>query len=91
MKVKKEKVFLIVLLILSFLRFFYKIQERAMFEYDQEFLILEAKKIIIDRKITLIGAPTSIGGMFIAPLYSYLVALREKRFNNFIVQKRTLK
>ena len=75
MKVKKEKVFLIVLLILSFLRFFYKIQERAMFEYDQEFLILEAKKIIIDKKITLIGAPTSIGGMFIAPLYSYLVAL----------------
>lgn len=74
-KFKKEKIFLIILLILSFLRFFYKIEERAMFEYDQEFLAMEAKKIVIDRKLTLIGAPTSIGGMFIGPFYSYLVAL----------------
>lgn len=75
MQLSKEKLFFAFLLLFSLVRFFYKIGDRAMFEYDQEFLALEAKKIVIDKKLTLIGAPTSIGGIFIAPLYSYLAAL----------------
>lgn len=45
----------------------------SMFEADQEYLAL-AGKSILNGKLTLIGAQTSTGGMFIGPLYNYLVA-----------------
>jgi len=46
----------------------------SLFESDQETLTIAAKNIL-DGHFTLIGAPTSVGGMFIAPLYNYFVAV----------------
>jgi hypothetical protein len=43
----------------------------SMFEADQEYLALSTKRILAG-DLTLIGAPTSVGGMFIGPLYNYL-------------------
>ena len=45
----------------------------SMFESDQEYLALSGQAIL-NGDFTLIGAPTSVGGMFIGPLYNYLVA-----------------
>lgn len=47
---------------------------QSMFEADQEYLAL-AGKSILEGDFTLLGAPTSAGGMFVGPLYNYLVAV----------------
>lgn len=44
----------------------------SLFESDQETLTIAAKSIM-EEHLSLIGAPTSIGGMFIAPFYNYFV------------------
>ncbi|MBI5356974.1 glycosyltransferase family 39 protein [Candidatus Collierbacteria bacterium] len=46
----------------------------SLFESDQETLTIAAKNIL-GGHFSLIGAPTSVGGMFIAPLYNYFVAI----------------
>lgn len=46
---------------------------RSIFEADQEYLALSGQAIL-NGDLTLIGAPTSVGGMFVGPLYNYLVA-----------------
>lgn len=45
----------------------------TLFEADQEYLALSGKAIL-DGHLTLIGAPTSVGNMFIGPFYNYLTA-----------------
>ena len=45
----------------------------SLFESDQETLTIAAKNIL-EGHFSLIGAPTSVGGMFIAPFYNYFVA-----------------
>lgn len=45
----------------------------SLFDADQEYLALSAQSIL-GGKLTLLGAPTSVGGMFIGPLYNYLIA-----------------
>lgn len=45
----------------------------SLFESDQETLTIAAKSIL-EGHLSLIGAPTSVGGMFIAPFYNYFVA-----------------
>lgn len=45
----------------------------SLFESDQETLTIAAKSIL-EGKLSLIGAPTSVGGMFIAPFYNYFTA-----------------
>lgn len=45
----------------------------SLFESDQETLTIAAKNIL-EGHLSLIGAPTSVGGMFIAPFYNYFVA-----------------
>jgi len=68
-------VIFLVLLILASIKYFYKFEERAFFEFDQEYLAWQAKEILVDKKFSLIGAPTSVGGMFIGPLYNYFMAM----------------
>lgn len=46
----------------------------SLFESDQETLTIAAKNIL-EGHFSLIGAPTSVGGMFIAPLYNYFVSI----------------
>ncbi len=69
---RKEKIILAILLIVGFLLRIYKLEERLFFDWDQENFAWEAKKMLIDRKFTLIGAPTSIGGIHLGPFYTYL-------------------
>lgn len=62
----------VVLFILGLIKYFYHLPS-SMFEADQEYLALSGQAILRG-DFTLIGAPTSVGGMFIGPLYNYLVA-----------------
>lgn len=71
---KKSFFYLFFIFIVFFLRF-YNLEKITGFAADQEFYSWEAKKILIDHKLTLIGIPTSFGGLFVAPLYTYLAAL----------------
>lgn len=72
---QKELLVLLLILILSSFKYFYQALVINSFDFDHEFLALEAWKIVKDHRFTLIGAPTSVGGLFIGPLYTYLVAL----------------
>lgn len=72
---KNLEVFVVfIFLLLSVIKAGYQLPERAIFEYDQEYLAQSAKSIITDNHFTLIGAPTSVGSMFIGPFYNYVVA-----------------
>lgn len=62
----------LILFLLGLIKYFYHLPS-FMFEADQEYLALSGKTIL-NGDFTLIGAPTSVGGMFIGPLYNYLVA-----------------
>lgn len=70
---KKLKSLILLILGFSLLKYSYQALVLSPFEIDQEFLSLEAWQIIKDKNLTLIGAPTSVGGIFIGPLYTYLV------------------
>jgi 4-amino-4-deoxy-L-arabinose transferase-like glycosyltransferase len=69
---RKEKIILAILLIVGLLLRIYKLEERLSFDWDQENFAWEAKKMIVDHKLTLIGAPTSVGGIHLGPFYTYL-------------------
>lgn len=64
----------IFLLLLSIIKYFFRFYRLAYFEHDQEYLAAQAKMILVDKHLTLIGAPTSVGGMFIGPAYNYFMA-----------------
>lgn len=68
---------LIVGLILSLAatKYFYQALVLNPFEIDQEFLALEAWNFLKEGKATLIGAHTSVGGMYIGPFYTYFITL----------------
>lgn len=70
----RNQLIIIIFVTLTFIKSFYQLNERAAFEYDQEYLALAAKSLLIDKKLTLIGAPTSVGDIFIGPLYTYVAA-----------------
>lgn len=73
MKNKPSIIIISLLLILSAIKYF-RFLPRSPFEADQEYLAVSADSIL-KGKLTLIGAPTSVGGMFIGPLYNYLIAI----------------
>lgn len=60
--------------LLAIFKYFYLFPQRAMFDFDQEYLAMSAKSILVDHKLTLIGASTSVGEIFIGPLYNYFIA-----------------
>jgi 4-amino-4-deoxy-L-arabinose transferase-like glycosyltransferase len=63
---------LLILLLASFLRF-YRIAEYMTFLGDEGRDALAVKRIIVDHKFRLIGPVTSIGNMYLGPLYYYLM------------------
>lgn len=69
---KKYFLTVIILTILAALKYFWFLPQMP-FDADQEYLAVKSDEIL-SGKLTLLGAPTSIGGMFIGPLYSYFVA-----------------
>lgn len=69
---KSEKLFLFFCVLGGlFLRFF-KLKDRLSFDWDQENFAWLAKELISDGKFTLLGAPTSVGGIHLGPFYTYL-------------------
>jgi len=75
MRLNKTYLALLSVLVIAASKYLYQAIVINPFEIDQEFLALESWKIIKDHKLTLIGAPTSVGGIFVGPLYTYFVAL----------------
>lgn len=68
--------FLILLMILmlgAFLRF-YKIREYMTFLGDEGRDMLVVKRMIVDHKFTLLGPITSVGSMYMGPVYYYFMA-----------------
>lgn len=63
---------ILLLLLLAGLKFYSQVST-SRFEADQEYLALSSRAILRG-DLTLIGAPTSIGGMFVGPLYTYVSA-----------------
>ncbi len=74
-KHQTEAFFLIALLILaSFLRF-WRLPEYMTFLGDEGRDALIVKKILVDHDFPLIGPPTSVGNMYLGPLYYYMMAV----------------
>lgn len=61
-----------ILLLSGFLRF-YRIEDLAGFDFDQE-LAVQVGQRILNGKLTLIGQETSVPGIFVGPWYNYNVA-----------------
>jgi 4-amino-4-deoxy-L-arabinose transferase-like glycosyltransferase len=76
--VKKNKlefaIILAILLIAVFLRF-YKIDQYMNFLGDEGRDALMIKRILVENDYPLLGPPTSIGNMYLGPLYYYMMAL----------------
>ncbi len=54
--------------------YFSRYPQLATFDADQEFFARQYVEIFLQHKPTLIGIQTSVGGMFVGPLYTYLTA-----------------
>lgn len=65
----------IILLLLAAAKYGYQALVLAPFEIDQEFLAGEAWNFLKLGKTTLIGAHTSVGGIYIGPFYTYFITL----------------
>lgn len=65
----------LLLFILSLFLYFYRCQKMFAFDADQEFYANQYVQIVLGHKLTFLGIETSIGGMFVGPLYTYLNAL----------------
>lgn len=58
----------------SIIIYFYKYPKLIVFDADQEFYAKQYVEIVKLGKPTLVGIQTSFGGLFVGPLYSYLIA-----------------
>ncbi len=73
---KRAWIFLLAILILLIFFRFYQLEERAQFTWDQVDNAWQAKNIIINHRYPLLGMPVKQDtGIFIGPLYYYLIAL----------------
>ena len=75
MKLPKGWPIILFILCLAAAKYFYQAIIINPFEIDQEFLALEAWNFLKLGKATLIGAHTSVGGMYIGPFYTYFITL----------------
>ncbi|HUS60363.1 MAG TPA: glycosyltransferase family 39 protein [Nevskiaceae bacterium] len=67
-------ILLAVLLTASFFRF-YRLNDFAIFLGDEGRDTLIVKRIIVDHKFTLLGPMTSVGNMYLGPIYYYLMII----------------
>ena len=70
---KKNYILLLTLAFGLFLRI-YRLEELAGFDFDQEKAAFWIRDFLIHGKISLIGQEISTGGIFIGPLYFYLLS-----------------
>lgn len=72
---QKPLVILSIIVLLGVLLRIYKLEIFYPFGHDQDLWAWIAKDIVVDHHIRLIGQETSITGVFIGPLFYYLIAL----------------
>lgn len=72
---KTDILYLSLITVLASIKYLYQALVLNPFEIDQEFLSLEAWNFLKEGKPTLIGAHTSVGGMYIGPFYTHFVTL----------------
>lgn len=75
---------LFILLLIVLLGFFFRVYKMEIFYpwgHDQDLFAWIAKDIVIDGHLRLIGQETSITGIFIGPLFYYLIAISFAIFN----------
>jgi glycosyltransferase involved in cell wall biosynthesis len=74
-KKDKKLIFLLAIIILaSFLRL-YKINDFMTFLGDEGRDMLVVKRMVVDKKLTLLGPVTSVGRMHLGPLYYYMMII----------------
>ncbi len=77
-KINKHKlevlVFALIILITIFFRF-YRLDEYMTFLGDEGRDALVVKKILVDKDYPLLGPPTSVGNMYLGPLYYYMMSV----------------
>lgn len=64
---------LIILILSAFIRF-YRISDYLHFLGDEGRDVLVVKRILIDHEFTLLGPITSVGSMYLGPIYYYMMA-----------------
>lgn len=70
-----EFLILIFILVLTLFLRFYKIDQYMTFLGDEGRDALVIKDILVNKHIPLLGPPTSVGGMYLGPLYYYMMAI----------------
>ncbi len=74
-KIKKNAPWLLLILILAlgaFLRL-YRISDYMLFLGDEGRDVLIVKRMLVDHKLTFLGPTTSVGAMFLGPIYYYFM------------------
>lgn len=71
---KKRLIIFLLFFLLSLVLYFNKFGRLLTFDADQEYYAYQYVQIFLNHKFTLIGIETSIGGMFVGPLYTYFSA-----------------
>lgn len=79
LKSKEILVLMIILAIAGFLRF-YRLDEYMIFLGDEGRDALMMKRILIEHDFPLLGPPTSVGNMYLGPIYYYMMAVPEAIF-----------
>ncbi len=66
-------IFIFILTLAAFMRF-YRINEFMTYLGDEGRDVMVVKRMIVDHKLTLLGPITSVGSMYMGPIYYYLMA-----------------
>src|SRR3989338_6283356 len=66
-------IFILIVLLGAWLRF-YRIREYITFLGDEGRDLIVVKRMLIDHKFTLLGPITSVGSMYMGPIYYYFMA-----------------
>lgn len=72
-KSNKERILLIIILLLGAYLRLYKISQYMTFLGDEGRDVLIVKRMIVDHKFTLLGPTASVGGFFLGPIYYYFM------------------
>lgn len=70
---RREYIFLVIILIFAALLRFYNLSDYLRFLGDEGRDALVVKRMIVDRKFTLLGPTASVGGFYTGPVYYYFM------------------
>ncbi len=79
-KIPKPIILFLIVVLCVFMRI-WRYEDFYGFGHDQDLFAWIAKDIVIDQNIRLIGQETSINGLFVGPIFYYLISLLLLFFN----------